>query len=117
MYIWRYFLYTALHVAVTEGHYKIVELLVKNKVQTSVADSRGRMPIHLAAICDSMHTLKLLGKTNPRSVNLLDNSGKSVLHYVSLSGNLEMVKYLVTECRADVNLKGSHKGLDGMAGK
>lgn len=95
---------TALLEAIYNHQTKIVELLLKNKADTSIGDKDGYSPVNYAAQNNYVDILKIL-IANKADVNKASNNKVSPLLNASFNGNLESVKELVA-AGADINYKG-----------
>jgi len=96
----------AIHYANLEGH-KDIMLLLKGAVNTDISaesDKLKQTPLMFAVNQAKMEDVKLLVEELGADVNQADINGTVVLHTAAMTGELEMVKYLV-ENGADVNKK------------
>ena len=86
---------TALYMAVQEGHYNIVKLLLENAADTEIAANNGVTPLHRAAQDNSLDILKLLleYRANP---NVKNNRGISPI-YVAEYLKLDPIYDLLVE--------------------
>ncbi|KAG7404973.1 2-5A-dependent ribonuclease [Fusarium oxysporum f. sp. rapae] len=101
---------TAISVASLHANFKAVEVLISNRGNgvditdmTSHRDSQGRLPVHWASQCQLTHspsaipasripenaesvmnTIKLLLNNDPKTINIQDNGGNTLLHYAAL---------------------------------
>ncbi|XP_065224500.1 uncharacterized protein LOC135848511 [Planococcus citri] len=87
---------TSLHTAAVGGHANIVKLLLRNGAKM-LKDGKNRLPLDLAVAYSHLDVVKIL--LQHKSVNMnakVDSSDWTLLHIASQEGNLEMVKYLVS---------------------
>ena len=94
--------WTSLHMASSEGHSSITELLLLHECEIDPKSSIGRTPLHIAALRGYHRIVVLLVKG--ADVNKLDASDNTPLHYASEFGSLECVMVLL-ESRADILIK------------
>ncbi|CAL1264167.1 unnamed protein product [Larinioides sclopetarius] len=81
--------------AVTNGDFEMMEILIKAGASITKRDSEGYSPIESAIKCkrlDIMETLLQLSKIN---INLKGLDGRTLLHHAAASGSLEIVKCLI----------------------
>ena len=96
---------TLLHVAAYYGHLDIVDYLIQDqKFDPLCYDSQQRTPYHSACHGGNLNILKYLVSNCPYySKNILASElarqGNTLLHFASLSGNLDLVEYLINEFR------------------
>ncbi len=96
---------SALHIAVKNGSYEIVEDLLKI-TDVNITDGYGRTPIHYASAKGFTKIAELLIK-NGADVNVKDDRGITPLHLATKNGHLEVVQLLVRN-GADVNAKDDY---------
>lgn len=98
---------TVLHIAVETGkavHFveKLLELIPPEALE-SMTDLEGETALHLAARVGNIEAAKLLVSKNPRLPNILAKKPAQVpLHFAAAIGQREMVSYLMTVTRDDV---------------
>lgn len=114
---------TALHTAVRKGYIKVAENLMtpvtyleakKNTYEIpyqkipqnlEIFNSSGRTCLHIAARHKNKLMIDLLLR-NEADINVRDlKSGKTILHYFAEDDDLEMVKFIVSKSRLDLNMK------------
>lgn len=114
---------TALHTAVKKGYIKVAENLMtpvtyleakrntyeipyqKIPQNLEIFNSDGRTCLHIAARCKNKLMIDLLLR-NEADINARDlKSGKTILHYFAEEDDVDMVKYIVSKSRLDLNVK------------
>ena len=114
---------TALHRAVKKGYIKVAEKLMtpvtyleakKNTYEIpyqkipqnlEIFNSSGRTCLHIAARCKNKLMIDLLLR-NEADINVRDlKSGKTILHYFAEDDDIEMVKFIVSKSRLELNIK------------
>ncbi|KAI5674238.1 hypothetical protein M9H77_14602 [Catharanthus roseus] len=97
---------TALHVAVGTGKAInfVKELLELIPVDTlpSLRDEGGQNALHYAAIFGNVEAAQLLVKKNPALTNSPSNTGYLPIHYAAGYANTDVVSYLLTVTRDDI---------------
>lgn len=119
--------------AAKSGRNFIVQYLLNQGALAYLIDRDGKLPIHYAvesgdsetieildfemqrllglsfqaAQVDDVKTLRLLSNVYKSQINELNSSGKSLLIVASQSGNLDVVKFLMGELGAAVEVEGS----------
>lgn len=82
--------------AIWEHNYNRVKaILEENPPLIDEADDEGRLMTFLAALAGDFQILKYVVEYSRASMNIYDAAHRNVLHYGTLSGNLDIVKYLV----------------------
>lgn len=92
---------TALHVAARLSDLDLVEVCMGHGVEVDPANSRGEMPLHLAAEAD-LPVVRLLVELGAR-LNQADGQGEVPLIRACRRGNAQVARYLV-EMRADTEV-------------
>ena len=108
---------TPLHIASSEhGHLEIVEVLVDRKdCDLNIANERGNTPLHSSCHTKALSIVQLLlrkkcSTTIPNKIGKtaqeipLNEDGDYLLHIACLWGDMDMVKYLVTDQSCDPNI-------------
>lgn len=94
-----------LQIASKYGKYKIVEYLIKEKVDKNInhQNSRGLTAYHYAAQCGQLEVMKLLD--NKSCLNQLFNKlGQNALHIACYNGRSDCVEYLIKTMNFDPNI-------------
>ncbi|KAJ5692301.1 hypothetical protein N7462_001724 [Penicillium macrosclerotiorum] len=88
---------TALHYSAHEGQYHATELLISQGARPRGRTTFGETVLHLAAARGHERILRLLLKNteDPSIINEKDLMGWTVAHRAIISGNEDLVKYLV----------------------
>lgn len=101
--------FTPLHLAAESGNIEIVDYLIKNGANPKSITKYGSSVLHYAsgAAGEShfdlvKHLMKNYGAME--FINFQDEEKYTPLHEATHSGNLELSKYLIEECGADINL-------------
>ena len=66
------------------------------------------LSIH-SIICNNIQSLKYHVEQNNEDINIQDGDGQTPLYKASLSDNLDIVKYLIEECKVDPNIQNKYK--------
>jgi len=90
-----------LHYAAQGGNLKIIQFLAEDKkLPVNTTNHKGQMPQHIAAKHGNYEALKyLIDKENGTNLLAVDNDGNNLLHYASMSSNIETVRYLIENLR------------------
>jgi ankyrin len=101
--------WTPLHFAANEGHFEVVQELLKHSdLEKEPLSSINRAPLHLAAIRGHTNIVRaLICCPNPPACdrNLKDFDENTPLHYASEYGHAECIIYLVKEASCDPFIK------------
>nr|CAD2179128.1 unnamed protein product [Meloidogyne enterolobii] len=71
----------AIHKAIEQGNLRAVKLLTDRKKLAFCRDSRGLAPLHKAVVFGQTEIAKYLIRNYPQSVNSMDQSKRTPLHY------------------------------------
>lgn len=99
---------TALHLAASEGHPKVVEILLQNDANKEAVTKMGRTPMHVAVLRGNTEVVKLLLEKGA-NINARDSEFNIPLHYASERGLTEMLKVMLN-FKPDITQK-NHAGL------
>lgn len=96
---------TPLHYACLQGHETVADVLIKNKADIMAKDVSGRTAFHFACCGTSSRSLTLLLGTKPELINMVDNVGRTGLHYAVWNSSQRQVDIIrtVIENKGDVN--------------
>ena len=87
---------TALHIAVSLGQLKCVQVLVNNsKVDVNALDSLEMTPLHGATSGHFDGAIELLLQRNDINCGLQDSNGNNILHIGAISTNVQAVKSII----------------------
>jgi ankyrin repeat protein len=106
---------TAIQFAIAGKHIEIVQYLSKlssGRLAAETTDS-GLTGLHRAAIYGSLETIKLLLSANSEtadavSVDSRAYNGNTVLHLSAQHGGMDIVKYFIEECKAEINAQNDY---------
>ncbi|XP_067670008.1 serine/threonine-protein phosphatase 6 regulatory ankyrin repeat subunit B-like [Haliotis asinina] len=98
-----------LHVASVEGHLKIVRyILSKKTVDINITGHCNRTAVMAAARFGHRKVFDFLVK-NESDLSAVDLDGNNILHIACIGGNVEIVKYILTNVNVDINSRGYNK--------
>ncbi|XP_072749840.1 ankyrin repeat domain-containing protein 16 [Anoplolepis gracilipes] len=98
---------SALHIAAFHGHEEVISLLVASCVNLlNEQDSSGSLPLHEAIKHGNLNTVKCIIHLGA-NVSLVDNVGQTILHIAALTGNSEVVEFILEHKLIDVNCETS----------
>lgn len=80
-------------------------LVVDSPALVTFKDESGRLPVHWAASGGCLAFIELILRDHPEFVQAVDDSGWSLLMIAVSAGHTEVVKFLLSSCDVDVNLK------------
>ncbi len=86
---------TPLHYACQHGYIKIVKLLIERKANINALDLFKVSPLSYACYYKEFEIAKLLLKENNANVNIVDNDGYTLLHYVCNHNNKNINEELI----------------------
>ncbi|KAF8795282.1 Ankyrin-3 like protein [Argiope bruennichi] len=93
-----------IHVAIMNGHTKMIEILLKFKANILVNVPPGLSTIELAIQFKNLEHVELLLQQPEVDVNAKNNSGCNLLHKAASNGCLEIIKLLINK-NANANAK------------
>ena len=85
---------TALYAAVCNGHFEVVQILLKFGASVNITSCQQVTPLHEAAVQKNMKMLKALHK-HGACLDVFDRYGLSPLCVALISNNLDAVRYLL----------------------
>ncbi|KAL1490865.1 hypothetical protein ABEB36_011550 [Hypothenemus hampei] len=95
--------WTPLLIASHKGHIDLVNNLLANHARVDVFDSDGRSALHLAAEHGYLHVCDSL-LTNKAFINSKSRNGRTALHLAALNGYVHLVKFLVKDHNAVIDI-------------
>ena len=97
---------SALHLASTNGHTAIAELLIQHGADVNSQNHNQEIPLHLASRHGQLKTTHLL-LASGSDVNSRDRKNFTTLHRAAQSGHLDVVTLLL-ESGADINARNAN---------
>lgn len=85
-----------LHYACKSDNLDLINYLIDNGIELSKKSKICEEPIHIAALYGKLETVKLLIENYKINPNVQGADNAPVLSYAAISGNLELIKFLVT---------------------
>ncbi|XP_067648871.1 ankyrin repeat domain-containing protein 50-like [Haliotis asinina] len=96
----------ALHFACRGGHLDVVKYLLSHtSVDINRNGNMGRTPLMVAVIYGYRDVCELLMQ-NGADVSHVDDNGDNVLHLACKGGQMDVVKYLLSQASVDINTRG-----------
>ncbi|KAI8006423.1 Protein ACCELERATED CELL DEATH 6 [Camellia lanceoleosa] len=90
---------TALHATIIEGHFDVMEALVRAKPELiKEADHHGRTPLYYAASMGDHRTVQRLLQLHTDIVYMSDQDGLSPLHVAAYRGHTNIIKEIIQCC-------------------
>ncbi|XP_048254580.1 putative ankyrin repeat protein RF_0381 [Haliotis rufescens] len=100
--------YNILHIATCIGHVAMVKyILSQNILDINSRTKCNRTPVMMAANRSYRNVLAVL-VSEGADVSLRDRRGNNILHYTCAGGQMEMVKYVLSLNKVDINRRGQH---------
>ncbi len=84
-----------LHIAISNGNYETVELLINNGANLEIRNKDNIAPIHQSVLSNKPEILELLLAQNNCNVDLKANFGGTALHICASTDNFECAKILL----------------------
>ncbi|XP_071102049.1 putative ankyrin repeat protein RF_0381 [Haliotis cracherodii] len=109
--------HNVLHVACLGGDVEMVKhVLSKNIVDSNSRDSCGRSPVMLAAVSGHRDVVGVLLEQGG-DISLVDDSGNNILHAACLSNDVDIVTYLLSLQKVDINARNAQGSTPAMLAK
>lgn len=87
--------FTAVHLAVVNHHYPVLQLLAEAGADTSIQTTDGKLPLHSAATVGFTKGIPYLCKLRPDLLNSQNKGGNTALHIAAVSGHSGCVAALL----------------------
>ncbi|XP_050509347.1 uncharacterized protein LOC126886449 [Diabrotica virgifera virgifera] len=103
---------TLLHKAARNGAFKVLRYLVEDcKMDVNVSDVNGNLPVHMISMRD--YNIDIFKYLKDKGANLsISNKDKCTLvHEAARKGAFEVLRYLIEDCKMDVNVSDFHGNL------
>ncbi|XP_067656470.1 serine/threonine-protein phosphatase 6 regulatory ankyrin repeat subunit B-like [Haliotis asinina] len=98
-----------LHVACCGGHIEMVKYVLSlNKLDVKSRGQYGRTPVMTAAYCGHIKVFDLLVERGG-DASVRDDNGDNILHVACCGGHIEMVKYVLSLNKLDINSRGYYE--------
>ncbi|XP_067676346.1 serine/threonine-protein phosphatase 6 regulatory ankyrin repeat subunit A-like [Haliotis asinina] len=98
-----------LHLACGRGRVEVVKYVISlNTVDINSWGNNKKTPIMVAGRSGHTEVIRLLVK-NGADLSLRDAHGDNILYYACLGGHVEVVKYVVSKNRVDINSRGKDR--------
>ncbi|XP_077994497.1 uncharacterized protein LOC144448217 [Glandiceps talaboti] len=95
---------SALHQVARSGNLQAIQKLCENRMNVSMVGNHGNTPLYMAACAGRLQAIQLLLKYGADMTVVCDRE-KTVLHKAAEWGHLDVVKYFVSQCHFDVNMR------------
>ncbi|XP_058818348.1 serine/threonine-protein phosphatase 6 regulatory ankyrin repeat subunit A isoform X2 [Topomyia yanbarensis] len=95
--------WTPLLIACNRGHMELVNTLLANHARVDVFDNEGRSALHLAAEHGFLQVSDAL-ISNKAFINSKSRNGRTALHLAAMNGYEELVKFLIQDHHAVVDI-------------
>ncbi|KAI8552746.1 hypothetical protein RHMOL_Rhmol06G0291000 [Rhododendron molle] len=90
---------TALHAAIVEGHFNVMDALVRAKPQLiKEADHHGSTPLYYAASSGDPRMVQRLLQFDTATVYMSNKEGQSPLHVAASKGHTKVLKVIICYC-------------------
>ncbi|XP_067661057.1 ankyrin repeat domain-containing protein 50-like [Haliotis asinina] len=98
-----------LHLACDKGHVEVVEYVLSlDKVDINSRGRWKRTPLIIAGINGNKKVVELLMR-NGANPSLRDGPGKNILHYICWGGDVEVLKYILSLNKMDIDSRGERE--------
>ena len=67
---------------------QVLRILMQHDSNPDTSDCHSQTPLHLACETDSLNCVKLIMNQSTKSLNALDDTGKTALHISCKNGNM-----------------------------
>jgi len=88
--------FTPLHLAASEGHGPLIEILIKFGAQADARTNNFRTPLHIACLRGNLSVLQALVQ-HSADINAKDIDGNTPCHFCSEYGHRYCLKFLLTK--------------------
>ena len=97
--------HSPLHLAIEGEFIKIIQVLLEEKVDVMLKDHDQYTPLHAACSTGNVFIVKLLLEHGADAKCIHQESGSSSLHKAVCSGSLELVEFLLSQCKSEESKK------------
>ncbi|XP_006823931.1 uncharacterized protein LOC100375149 [Saccoglossus kowalevskii] len=95
---------TSMHHAARGGNLALIQTLWENGSNINIAGNHGNTPLYMAVCAGQLRAVQLLLRYGGDPIIVCDRE-KTLLHKAAEWGHLHILKYLVSECGFDVNVR------------
>lgn len=88
--------FTPLHLAASEGHAPMIEILIKFQAQIDARTNNFRTPLHIACLRGNLSVIQALVQ-HKADINAKDIDGNTPCHFCSEYGHRYCLKFLLTK--------------------
>ena len=103
---------TPVHIAIMNGCLDVLKYLIEEqKCNSGVQGEHGRTPIHAACEKnDNLPIMKYLVEEQGENPDVKDDNGNTPLHVSVICGSLDILKYLIEQCKCNPKCPGAFGG-------
>ncbi|XP_050508902.1 ankyrin repeat domain-containing protein 1-like [Diabrotica virgifera virgifera] len=103
---------TLIHEAARNGAFEVLRYLVEDcKMDVNVSDVNGNLPVHMISMRDyNIDIFKYL-KDKGANLSIANKAKCTLIHKAARNGAFEVLRYLVEDCKMDVNVSDVNENL------